>query len=98
MLAALENCTSFLKSIRHFLMVQVDLSYLIVGPLPKSSECLDYHLKPVIQRSWSYMKDSGDFIEKIKRISNIPGNAILVMTDVVQSDPSIPHELFLKAL
>ena len=33
--------------------------------------------------SWSYIKDSVDFIEKIKRISNIPDDAILVMADVV---------------
>ena len=32
----------------------------------KASEFLDYHLKPVMQRSWSYIKDSEDFIEKIK--------------------------------
>ena len=51
-----------------------------------------------MQRSWSYIKDSGDFIEKIKRISNIPGDAILVTADVVGLYPSIPHELGLKAL
>ena len=32
----------------------------------------NYHLKHVIQKSWSYIKDSGNFIEKIKRVSNIP--------------------------
>ena len=37
-------------------------------PTQKASEFLDYHLKPVMQRSWSYIKDSGDFIDKIKRI------------------------------
>ena len=51
-----------------------------------------------MQRSWSYIKDSGDFIEKIKRISNIPDDAILVMADVVGLHPSILHELGLKAL
>ena len=67
-------------------------------PTEKASEFLDYHLKPVMQRSWSYIKDSGDFIEKIKRISNIPDDAILVMADVVGLYPSILHELGLKAL
>ena len=51
-----------------------------------------------MQRSWSYFKDSGDFIEKTKRISNIPDDAILVTADVVRLYPSIPHELVLKAL
>ena len=67
-------------------------------PTEKASEFLDYHLKPVMQKSWSYIKDSGDFIEKIKRISNIPDDAILVTADVVGLYPSIPHELGLKAL
>ena len=67
-------------------------------PTEKASEFLDYHLKPVMQKSWSYIKDSGDFIEKIKRIGNIPEDAILVTADVVGLYPSIPHELGLKAL
>ena len=58
----------------------------------------NYHLKPVIQKSWSYIKDSGDFIEKIKRVSNIPDDVILVTADVVGLYPSIPHKFGLKAL
>ena len=49
----------------------------------KVSKFLDYHLKPVMQKSWSYIKELGDFIEKIKRIINIPDNAILITTDEV---------------
>ena len=45
-------------------------------PTEKASEFLDYHLKPVMQKSWSYIKDSGDFIEKIKGINTKPGDAI----------------------
>ena len=51
-----------------------------------------------MQRSWSDIRDSGDFIEKIKRISNILDDAVLVMADVVGLYPSIPHKLGLKAL
>ena len=51
-----------------------------------------------MQKSWSYIKESGDFIEKIKRICNIPEDAILVTADLVGLYPSIPHELGLKAL
>ena len=51
-----------------------------------------------MQRSWSYFKDSGDFIEKIKRIDNIPDDTILVRADDVGLYPSIPHELALQAL
>ena len=67
-------------------------------PTEKASKFLDYQLKPVMQRSWSYIKDSGDFIEKIKRIGNILEDAILVTADVVGLYPSISHELGLKAL
>ena len=51
-----------------------------------------------MQSSWSYIKDSGDFIETIKRISNIPDNVILVKVDIVGLYLSFPHELGLKAL
>ena len=51
-----------------------------------------------MQRNWSYIKDSGAFIEKIKRISNIPDDAILVTADVVGLYPSILHEFGFKAL
>ena len=66
-------------------------------PTKKASEFLDYHLKPVIQKSWSYIKDSEDFIEKIKCISNLPDDASLVTVDVVGLYASISHELGLKA-
>ena len=46
-------------------------------PTEKASECLDYHLKPVMQRRWSKIKDSGDFIEKIKKMGNIPDDGII---------------------
>ena len=51
-----------------------------------------------MQREWSYIKDSGDFIKKIRNLSSIPDNAILVTADVVSLYPSIPHEAGLKAL
>ena len=35
-------------------------------PTEKISEFLDTQLKPIMQKSWSYIKDSGDFIRKIK--------------------------------
>ena len=67
-------------------------------PTEKVSEFLDHHLKPLIQEGDSYIKDTGDFLNKIKNINAIPENAILVTADVVGLYPSIPHQAGLEAL
>ena len=41
-------------------------------PTEKFSEFLDHHLKKVMQKEWSYLKDSGDFIKKINNLDLIP--------------------------
>ena len=41
-------------------------------PTEKVSEFLDSKLKPVMRSSRSCIKDSGDFIKKIKNIDTIP--------------------------
>ena len=51
-----------------------------------------------MQRGRSYIKDSGDFLKKIKNLGSLPENAILVTADVVGLYPSIPHEPGLQAL
>ena len=45
-----------------------------------------------MQKGKSYIKDSGDFINKLKSLQNIPEGAILVTADAVGLYPSIPHE------
>ena len=67
-------------------------------PTGKAPEFLDHHLKPVMQKSKSYIKDSGDFKSKIKELQNIPDGAIWITSDVAGIYPSIPHEAGLKAL
>ena len=62
-------------------------------PTEKVSEFLDYHLKPVTQSGRSYIKDSGDFLKKMKNLGSLPENTI-----VVGIYPSIPHEAGLQAL
>ena len=99
MLAILENYTFFLRFIIDFFNVPGRPVISNCETLPKKApEFLDYHLKTVTQRSWSYIKDSGDFIKKIKRISNIPDDVISVTAYVVGLYPTIPYELGLKAL
>ena len=41
---------------------------------------------------WSYFPDSRDFIDKMKRIGNVPESSCLVTADVVGLYPSIPHK------
>ena len=65
-------------------------------PTEKASKFLDNQLKEVMQNGWSNIKDSNDFIKKIKHLKNIP--AILVTADIVGLYPSVPHEAGLRAL
>ena len=44
------------------------------------------------------MKDSGDFINKIRRIGSVPDNAVLVTAGVTRLYPSIHHYIGLKRL
>ena len=67
-------------------------------PTEKVSEFLDHHLKPVTQEGDSYIKDTSDFLNKIKNINDIPENAILVTADVVGLYPSMLHQNGLEAL
>ena len=67
-------------------------------PTEKCSEFLDHHLKKVMQKGCSYIKDSSDLIKKINNLVSIPENIILVTVDVVGLYPSIPHEVGLRAL
>ena len=50
-----------------------------------------------MQDSWSYIKDSGDFLKKIKNIGKIPEGAILVTADVIGLYLSISHGTGLEA-
>ena len=60
-------------------------------PAEKCSKFLDYYLKPVMQNSWSYLKDSGDFLKKMKNINSIHEDTILVTADVVSLYLTITH-------
>ena len=51
-----------------------------------------------MQSGWSYIQDSGDFTDKIKRIGKVPEGSFLVTGDVVSLYPSIPHKEGILAL
>ena len=64
----------------------------------KVSKILDHHLKPVMQKGESYIKDTGDSLNKIKNMNTVPENPVLVTADLVGLYPSIPHQAGLEAL
>ena len=67
-------------------------------PTENVSKYLDFLRKPVMQDGWSYIKDTGDFLKKIKRLGKIPEGAIFVTADVVGLYPNIPHDMGLQYL
>ena len=51
-----------------------------------------------MQSRWSYIRYSGNFIGKMKRIGKVPEGSFLVTADVVGLYPSIPHKEGILAL
>ena len=67
-------------------------------PTEKVSECLHYHLKPIMLSEKSYKGETSDFLKRLKELSNVPQNSLLVTADVVGLYPGIPHQGRLEAL
>ena len=63
----------------------------------KVSEFLDNQLKPVMREGMSYIKDSNDFMHKIRNLKDIPNDTLLVTADVVGLCTSISIESALQA-
>ena len=61
-------------------------------PTEKASEFLDFYLKSLMQSGWSYIRDPGDFIDKMKRTGKVPEGSLLVTADVVSLYPGIAHK------
>ena len=62
------------------------------------SEFLDSHLHPIMRSGLLFIKDSGNFISKIKWLGSVTENVILVTSDVVKLYTSIPHDMVFKEL
>ena len=61
-------------------------------PTEKISEFFDHQLQPIMKQANSNIKDTVDFLEKLRAIGEIPRAAILITADVVGLYPSIPHD------
>ena len=51
-----------------------------------------------MREGMSYIKDSNNFMHKIRGLKDIPNDALLVTADVVGLYPSVPHEAGVQAL
>ena len=67
-------------------------------PREKVSQYLDYYLKPSMCLAKSYIKDTGNFLNKLKEPGRVLQNSLLIKVDVAALYPSIPHEDGLQAL
>ena len=64
----------------------------------KNLEFLDHHLQPLMKQGESYIKVTGDFLENLKAVNEIPKGAILVTADAVGLYSSISHDGGLEVL
>ena len=65
----------------------------------KISEFVDYHLQPFVQSLKSYIKDTTDFLNKLKlHTTNLPKKAILVTMDVKSLYTNIPNREGIKSV
>ena len=67
-------------------------------PAGKADEFLDLHVQPIMRSGMSYIKETNDFLSKLKNLKKVPDNVILVTAGVVGLYPSIPHNKGLEVL
>ena len=58
----------------------------------KISAFVDHHLCPLVQAIPSYIKDTSDFVLKVKSLTNLPSKILLVTPDVSSLYTNIPHQ------
>ena len=59
---------------------------------------LDFHLQPIAKKVKSYIKDTNDFLKRLRSLTYLPGNSLLCTMDAVGLYPNIPHDEGLSAL
>ena len=59
---------------------------------------LHIHLQPLAREIKSYIKDTNDFLKKLRSLQNLPDDVLLCTVDVVGLYPNIPHDEGLPAL
>ena len=64
----------------------------------KISSFLDHHLQLLVQVVKSYIKDTNEFLKKLRSLPKLPDGIILCTMNVAELYPNIPHEEGLSAL
>ena len=64
----------------------------------KTSEYVDFHLRPIVKQIPSFVKDTTDFLCKLDPIKSVPDNAYLVSLDVKSLYTSIQTKKGIKAV
>ena len=61
------------------------------------SSFIDFHMQPLAQEVKSYIKDTNDFLKKLRSLPNLPDDIILFTVDAAALYPNIPHDEGLSA-
>ena len=67
-------------------------------PTERISEFVDYHIRKYVFSLPSYVRDTQDFINKIKAVGSLPEDTLLVTMDVTSLYTSIPNQLGIQAV
>ena len=62
------------------------------------SKDVDYNLQPIVKEIPSNVKDTQDFLKKLKKIKDIPQEGLLVALDVKPLYTNIPNNEGIKAV
>jgi peptide-methionine (R)-S-oxide reductase len=62
------------------------------SPTERISEFADFFLKPLVQKTRSYVRDTTDFINKIESITTLPAECYLCTVDVTSLYTNIPND------
>ena len=60
-------------------------------PTELISQFVDYHLKPLVHKTASYIKDTTHFLNKLDQLGHLPSNAILVTLNISLLYTNILH-------
>ena len=67
------------------------------GPMENIYLFVDYHLRPLVKKIPSYIKDTNDFLMKLNDIQNLPSECLLVMLNVSSLYTNIPQQEGMEA-